>query len=98
MMTRFKNKLRRSGLEDRLARELRISLNTSTWLCRLAEDVASRNGQELLKTRDDVVAESVFWHLEKGGYAAALDTLAKDHYVVAERLQRFRSSRGQQAA
>ena len=98
MMTRFKNKLRRSGLEDRLARELRINLSTAIWLCRLAEDVALRQGQDLLRTNRDVVAESVFWQLERGGYSEVLDKLAVEHYTVAERLKRFRTARGQEAA
>ena len=98
MITRFKNKLRLSGLEDHLQQQLQIPRTTSAWLARMAYDVAQQNGHALLKTPMDVMTNAVFWQLERGGYADLLDNLAEEHYMVKAEIQRYRQGRGQLAA
>ena len=48
MINRFKNKLRLSGIEDQLQRDLEIPRTASAWLSRLAFDLAQKNGHNLL--------------------------------------------------
>jgi hypothetical protein len=98
MINRFKNKLRLSGLEDVLQRELQIPRTTSAWLSRLAYDLGQQNGQNLLRAAPDVMTSRVFWLLERAGYSDLLDDLAKNHDSAKAQLERYRSSRGQQAA
>jgi hypothetical protein len=98
MINRFKNKLRLSGIEDQLQRDLQIPRTASAWLSRLAFDLAQKNGQDLLAISPDILTSSVFWQIERAGHSELLDALAKDHYTFDAELQRYRSSRGQQAA
>lgn len=98
MITRFKNKLRLSGMEDHLQRELQIPRTTSAWLARMAFDVAQQNGHDLLKSPADVLTNAVFWQLERAGFSDLLDNLAEEHYTVKAELQRYRQGRGQLAA
>ncbi|MEP1470935.1 MAG: hypothetical protein ABJK20_12570 [Halieaceae bacterium] len=98
MINRFKNKLRLSGLEDVLQRELQIPRSTSAWLSRLAYDLAQQNGHNLLGASSDVITSQVFWQLERAGYSDLLDDLAANYYMANVELQRYRSGRGQQAA
>ncbi len=98
MITRFKKKLRMAGLEDRLQGELDLSTATSAWLCRMAKDCAQQNGLDLLSVRADVVADSVFWQLERGGHADVLDKLAVDNERLSDRLAQYRNSRLAEAA
>ncbi len=98
MITRFKKKLRMAGLEDRLQRELGLSQGASDWLCRLARDCAQQNGLDLLSVRADVVADSVFWQLERGGHAGLLDRLAEDNPQLSAKLTTYRNSRVANAA
>jgi len=98
MINRFKNKLRLSGIEDQLQRDLEIPRTASAWLSRLAFDLAQKNGHDLLAISPDILTSSVFWQIERAGHSDLLDTLAKDHYTFSAELQRYRGSRGQQAA
>ncbi len=98
MITRFKNKLRLSGMEDQLQRELQIPRTTAAWLARLAFDVAQQNGHDLLKSPADVLTSAVFWQLERAGYGDLLDILGKEYYTVKAELDRYRQGRGQLAA
>lgn len=98
MITRFKKKLRMAGLGDRLQLELGLSRSTADWLCRLASDCAQQNGLDLLSVRADVVADSVFWQLERGGHTDLLDRLAKDNQRMSSELARYRNSRLAEAA
>ena len=98
MINRFKKKLRLSGLEDVLQQDLQIPRSTSAWLARLGYDLAKQNGQDLLRTAPDVMTDRVFWLLERAGYSDLLDDLAANHYMANAELQRYRSSRNQQAA
>ena len=98
MITRFRKKLRMAGLEDRLQSELGLSSGASAWLCRLAKDCAQQNGLDLLSVRADVVADSVFWQLERGGHADLLDKLAQDNQRFSVKLAQYRNSRAPEAA
>ena len=98
MMTRFKNKLRMSGFEDRLQQELGLSASASSWLSRLARDCARARGIDLLSVRGDVLADTLFWHLECAGYDGLLDKLAADSDVLAGRLERYRTLKTANAA
>ena len=98
MITRFKNKLRMAGLEDRLQGELGLSRGAADWLCRLANDCAQQHGLDLLSVRADTVADSVFWQLERGGYADLLDRLAQDNPCLSSQLAGYRNSRLAEAA
>ena len=98
MITRFKEKLRIAGLGDRLQSELGLPSNTADWLCRMANDCAQQDGLELLSIRADVVADSVFWQLERGGHADLLDRLAQGNPRLASKLARYRDSRLPRAA
>ena len=98
MITRFKNKLRLAGLEDRLQRELALSKSASDWLCRLARDCAEQQGLDLLSVRADVIADAVFWQLERGGHTDLLDRLAQGNPQLSARLTGYRNSRIDQAA
>jgi len=98
MITRFKKKLRLAGLEDRIQSELGLSTAASGWLCRLAQDCAQQNGLDLLSVRADVIADAVFWQLERGGHSALLDQLAEENPLFANRLISYRNSRSSKAA
>ena len=58
MITRFKNKLRMSGFEDRLQQELGLTAETSTWVSRLASSCAGENGVDMLSARGDSLADT----------------------------------------
>ena len=98
MITRFKKKLRMAGLGDRLQMELGLSRSTADWLCRLASDCAQQDGLDLLSLRADVVADSVFWQLERAGHTDLLDRLASGNQRMSSALTRYRNSRLDQAA
>ena len=98
MITRFKKKLRMAGLEDRLQSELGLSNSASAWLCRLAKDCAQQSGLDLLSVRSDVIADSVFWQLERGGHADLLNKLAEDNARLSAKLDHYRNSRVANAA
>ncbi len=91
MITHFKNKLRMSGLEDRIQRELGLAADTSAWLSRMARDCARLRGIDLLSVRGDDLADTLFWQLECAGYDDLLDKLAGDSDVFAGRLERYRT-------
>lgn len=91
MINRFRNKLRISGLEDRLQRELGLAADTSVWLSRMARDCARIRGIDLLSVRGDVLADTLFRQLECAGYDDLLDKLAVDSDVFASRLARYRT-------
>ena len=92
MITRFKNKLRMSGFEDRLQQELGLTAETSTWVSRLARSCAGDSGVDMLSARGDSLADSLFWHLERAGYAGLLETLAEGSEVFADNLANYRSA------
>ena len=98
MITRFKNKLRLSGFEDRIQQELGLSAETSTWVSRLASTCGGDNGVDLLSARGESLADTLFWHLERAGYEGLLDTLAEDNPVFADSLAAYRSTKLAQAA
>lgn len=98
MIKRFKNRLRMAGLEDRLQSELGLSDSANSWLFRLAKDCAQQNGLDLLSVRCDVIADSVFWQLERSGHANLLNKLAKDSTQLSAKLDHYRSSRVAKAA
>ena len=98
MITRFKNKLRLSGFEDRIQKELGLSLETSTWVSRLASSCTGINGVDVLSVRGDSLADTLFWHLERAGYAGLLDTLAEDNLLFADSLAAYRNPKLADAA
>lgn len=98
MITRFKNKLRLSGFEDRIQRELGLSAETSTWVSRLASSYAGDNGVDILSSHGDSLADTLFWHFERAGYADLLDNLAKDSPRFADSLSAYRNTKLAKAA
>ena len=98
MINRFKNKLRLSGIEDQLQRDLQITRTASAWLSRLAFDLAQKTCHDLLSTAPYTLTSSVFWQIERSGHSELLDALAKDHDTFCDELQRYRTGRAQQAA
>ena len=98
MITRFKNKLRLSGFEDRIQQELGLSAETSTWVSRLASSCAGVDGVDMLSARGDSLADALFWHLERCGYESMLDTLVEDNRLFAEKLAAYRDTKLAKAA
>ena len=91
MMTRLKNKLRISGFEDRLQRELGLTAETSSWVSRLVQNCADSDGMDVLSVRGDLLAETLVWHLERSGYMGLLEKLADDSPALADSLSNYRS-------
>ena len=98
MITRFKNKLRLSGFEDRIQQELGLSAETSAWVSRLANSCTGDNGVDVLSVRGDSLADTLFWLLERAGYAGLLDTLAEDNPLLADNLAAYRNTQLADAA
>ena len=98
MITRFKNKLRMSGFEDRLQQELGLTSETSSWVSRLARNCAGDTVVEMLSARGDSLADTLFWHLERAGYAGLLEKLAEDNPILAENLANYRGAKLASAA
>ena len=91
MITRLKNKLRISGFEDRLQRELGLTAETSVWVSRLIQNCAANDGVDVLSVRGDSIAETLIWHLERSGYVSLLDKLAENSPALADSLSNYRS-------
>ncbi len=98
MITRFKNKLRLSGFEDRIQQELGLSAETSKWVSRLASSCAGDNSVHMLSARGDSLADTLFWHLERAGYTSLLDTLAEGSPQFADSLAAYRTTKLAHAA